>query len=76
LDLSRPAPDGTVTGSYFYNKYRKLIRLSGTVNGNTIELTETESTDTPKPLIRATINGDKLDGQWIGKQALDFSVAP
>jgi len=76
FDLSRPGPDGTVTGSYFYNKYRKPIGLSGKVNGNTIELTETESTDTPKPLIRATISGDKLEGQWIGKQTLDFSVAP
>lgn len=76
FDLSRPGPDGAITGSYFYNKYRKPIRLSGQVNGNTIELTETESTDTPKPLIRATIKGDKLEGQWIGKQTLDFSVAP
>jgi len=76
FELSRPGPDGAVSGHYFYNKYRKPIGLSGKVNGNTVELTETESTDTPKPLIRATIKGDKLEGQWIGKQTLDFSVAP
>lgn len=76
LELSRPGPDGAVSGRYFYNKYRKPIGLSGKVSGNTVELAETESTDTPKPLIRATIKGDKLEGQWIGKQTLDFSVAP
>jgi len=76
FDLSRPNADGSVMGSYFYNKYRKLIRLSGKVLGNTVELAETESTDTPQPLIRATIKGDKLEGQWIGKQTLDFSVSP
>lgn len=76
FDLSRPNPDGSVAGSYFYNKYRKLIRLSGKVDGDIVELTETESPDTPKPLIRATIKGDKLDGKWIGKQTLDFSVSP
>ncbi|MTW09073.1 hypothetical protein GM658_00530 [Pseudoduganella eburnea] len=76
LTLSAPGIDGAVTGEYFYNKYRKLIALRGQVNGNTVELTESESIDTPKPLIRATIKGDKLEGQWIGKQTLDFSVAP
>jgi len=76
FDLSRPNPDGSVAGSYFYNKYRKPIGLSGKVDGDIVELTETESPDTPKPLIRATIKGDKLDGKWIGKQTLDFSVSP
>lgn len=76
LQLARPGNDGAVAGNYFYNKYRKLITLNGKVNGNTIELTESESTESPKPLIRATIKGDKLEGQWIGSKTLDFSVAP
>lgn len=76
FQLARPGPDGTLSGSYFYDKYRKPIRLSGKVDGDTIELTESESTDTPKPMIRATIKGDKLEGQWIGKQSLNFAVSP
>lgn len=76
LQLSERYSDGSLSGSYFYDKYRKPIALSGKVNGNVIELTESESTDTLKPLIRATIKGDKLEGQWIGQKALDFRAAP
>lgn len=76
LQLARPGNDGAVTGDYFYDKYRKPIPLSGKVSGNTIELTESESTESPKPLIRATIKGDRLEGQWIGGKTLDFSVSP
>lgn len=76
LQLSERYSDGSLSGSYFYDKYRKPIGLSGKMNGNVIELTESESANTPKPLIRATIKGDKLDGQWIGKKTLDFQAAP
>lgn len=76
MQLSERYSDGSLSGSYFYDKYRKPIALSGKVNGNVAELTESESTDTPKPLIRATIKGDKLEGKWIGKKTLDFRAAP
>ncbi|WP_154668204.1 hypothetical protein [Pseudoduganella violaceinigra] len=76
LQLSRPASDGAVSGNYFYNKYRKPIALGGKVTGNAIELTEIASADSPKPLIRATIKGESLAGQWIGKKTLDFHVGP
>lgn len=76
LQLSERYSDGSLSGSYFYDKYRKPIALSGKVNGNVMELTEPESTDTPKPLIRATIKGGNLEGQWIGKKTLDFRAAP
>jgi hypothetical protein len=76
LQLSGRNDDNSLSGSYFYDKYRKPIALSGKVNGNVIELTESESSDTPKPLIRATIRSDKLEGQWIGKKTLDFRAAP
>lgn len=76
LQLSERYSDGSLSGSYFYDKYRKPIELSGKVNGNIVELTEYDSTDTPKALIRATIKGDKLEGQWIGEKTLDFRAAP
>ncbi|KHK55377.1 hypothetical protein PI87_13565 [Ralstonia sp. A12] len=76
LQLSERYSDGSLSGSYFYDKYRKPIALNGKVNGNVIELTESESADTLKPLIRATIKGGKLEGQWIGQKTLDFWAAP
>lgn len=76
LQLSERYSDGSLSGSYFYNKYRKPIAVSGRVNGNVIELTESENAETLKPLIRATITGDKLAGQWIGQKTLDFWAAP
>ncbi|NEX62911.1 hypothetical protein [Noviherbaspirillum galbum] len=76
LLLSERYSDGSLSGIYFYNKYRKPIPLSGKVNGNEIELTESESTESPKPLIRVAVKGDKLEGHWIGKQTIDFRVAP
>ncbi|CAD6514379.1 hypothetical protein ACFQ3P_04515 [Paraburkholderia sabiae] len=76
LRLSEHYGDDSLSGSYFYDKYREPIALNGKVNGNVIELTEYESSDTPKPLIRATIRSDRLEGQWIGKRTLDFRAAP
>ncbi|WP_413460266.1 hypothetical protein [Herbaspirillum huttiense] len=76
LALSELYSDGSLSGSYFYDKYRKPIPLSGKVNGNVVEFTESESSDTPQPMIRATIKGDELWGQWIGKKTLDFWAAP
>ena len=76
LLLSQPYSDGSMSASYFYNKYRRFIALSGKVSGNVVELTESDSADTPRPLIRATIQGGQLEGQWIGKQILDFQAAP
>ncbi|WP_155774314.1 hypothetical protein [Burkholderia pseudomultivorans] len=77
LLLSERYGDGSLSGTYFYGKYRKPIALRGKVNGNVIELTEYEGSDTPNPLIRATIKGDTLEGQWIGgNKTLDFRAAP
>jgi hypothetical protein len=76
LELSGRNDDNSLSGSYFYDKYRKPIALSGRVNGDVVELTESESSDTPKPLIRATIRSDRLEGQWIGNKTLDFRAAP
>lgn len=76
LDMSERYDDGSLSARYFYDKYRKPIALSGKARGDVIELTESGSTDTPRPVIRAKIVGDKLEGQWIGRKTLDFRVAP
>lgn len=76
LQLSERYGDGSLSGTYFYDNYRKPIALNGKVNGDVVELTESESADTPRPLIRATMKGDKLEGQWIGRRTLDFRAAP
>lgn len=76
LHLSERYSDDSLSGIYFYDKYRKPIALSGRVTGDVIELTESESSDTLKPLIRATIQGDKLEGLWIGDKTLNFRAAP
>ncbi|VVE59232.1 hypothetical protein PIN31009_05466 [Pandoraea iniqua] len=76
LYLSRRYNDDSLDGSYFYDKYRTPISLSGKVIGNVVELSEFDSGDTPKPLIRAEVKGDELEGQWLGKKSLDFWAAP
>ncbi|AXF22854.1 hypothetical protein CUJ89_20340 [Burkholderia pyrrocinia] len=76
LLLSDLYSDGSLSGIYFYGKYRKPIALSGKVKGDVVELTEAGSSDTPNPQIRATIKGDKLEGQWIGNKTFDFRAAP
>lgn len=65
--------DRMLRAVYFYNKYRQPIDLSGA--GKT--WTEINSTDKPKPTIKATWQGNALSGQWQGNgKALSFKIAP
>jgi hypothetical protein len=64
--LDRVNNDGSVTGRYFYDKYGRLIALSGKRSGNTLELTE-GSTEDDKAQLTLTVRGNALTGQWQGK---------
>jgi hypothetical protein len=68
--------DGSVSGFYFYNKYRTAISLFGKATGNTIELQESDSKEQTPPLIRATISGESLKGHWIGGKEIAFEARP
>jgi hypothetical protein len=64
--LDRVGSDGSVKGRYFYDKYGRLISLSGKRSGNALELTE-GSTDEDKAQLTLTVRGNALTGQWQGK---------
>lgn len=66
LHLGTPGTDGSLSGAYYYNKYRKPISLFGKATASSIELAESKSTDKPPPVLRATIAGESLKGFWIG----------
>ncbi|HEY8876297.1 MAG TPA: hypothetical protein VIN03_01965 [Roseateles sp.] len=64
LRLERPYADGSVSGHYYYDRYRKLIPLSGKREGDTLTLTET--IDGQQASFRLTLRGTTLSGQWQG----------
>jgi hypothetical protein len=55
----------SVSGGYFYDKYGRMISLSGKRSGNTLELTE--EVDADKAQLTLTVRGTALTGQWQGK---------
>ena len=62
---------------YLYDKYRLPIELTETRNGDQIVLTESASTDTPKPTLSFRVQGGKLVGQWSGGgKAYPFEAEP
>lgn len=70
-----------VSGFYFYEKNRGTISLTGKLEGKNIVLTERDEqvdykTGAPQPVIRATINGETLEGFWEGEKKLRFKVVP
>lgn len=64
--LDRVNEDGSLSGRYFYDKYGRLISLSGKRSGNALELTE-GSTDEDKAQLTLTVRGNAVTGQWQGK---------
>ncbi len=73
--LIKPAEgdDSMLSATYFYNKYRQPIALSGT--GST--WTEVNSTGKPQPTIKATWQAGAATGQWQGNgKVLPFKIAP
>jgi hypothetical protein len=69
--------DNSVAGTYFYDRYRKPIAVSGRASGNELELIEGGAEGSEeKSTMRLSIAQDRLKGRWIGKKELDVSLAP
>lgn len=75
--------ENSIRGSYFYDRFRTPIELSGTLTGQTLELIELTE---PKPgqskkdtTLRLTQTASELRGQWASKAAnkqFDVRLAP
>jgi len=51
---------------YVYDRYGIPIDLSEKKDGDAIEMTETGSKESPPPVLRFRVQGQKLVGQWSG----------
>ncbi len=58
--------DDSVSGIYYYDRYRTPIALFGKLSGGVLTLEESDSKDKVLPVIRVTISGESLKGSWIG----------
>lgn len=77
LKLGKRSADGSIGGSYFYDKYRTPIAFFGKLSGDVMEVSETTGDDKAAPIIRVTIRGESLKGTWTGNgRQLAFEVAP
>jgi hypothetical protein len=66
-----------IEAKYYYEKYRKVIKLSVTSKGDFFALSEIESRETPKPTLNFKMIGGKLTGQWRGGgKAYSFDAQP
>ncbi|RQM77152.1 hypothetical protein EHZ47_07235 [Aeromonas jandaei] len=65
--------DGTVSGRYFYRKYRKDISLSGKWEGKSLLLSEGwDNSEPEKVAMRLERSGNGLRGEWVGKKPLSI----
>ncbi|MDH0174121.1 hypothetical protein ACK31Z_13270 [Aeromonas dhakensis] len=63
--------DGTVSGRYFYRKYRKDIPLSGKWEGKTLQLSELWDNSEPEKIaMLLERSGNGLQGTWAGKKPI------
>ena len=76
LYLGTLNPDGSLSGSYFYDHHRKAIALSGRFDAGTLTLTEADSKETPQPRMVLTPQGEGLRGRWEGTSTLEVVLAP
>ncbi|WP_076593182.1 hypothetical protein [Herminiimonas arsenitoxidans] len=67
-------PDDSISGVYFYEKYRKPIDLSGSMSGNEITLQEYVENSSTQATMRLTITGQQVKGIWNGKQQFDVRL--
>ena len=58
--------DQDVGGWYFYDRFRTPISLFGPRKGGTWELNEEAPEGKAAPVIRFTVNGSSIKGEWIG----------
>ncbi|MCX7126527.1 hypothetical protein [Aeromonas sp.] len=65
--------DGTVSGRYFYRKYRKDIPLSGKWEGKNLLLSEGWNNSEPEKIaMRLERAGNGLRGEWVGKKPISI----
>ncbi|WP_445229763.1 hypothetical protein [Duganella rhizosphaerae] len=69
--------DGSVQGTYFYDKFRQPIALDGAERDGKLVLNE-RSGDTVSATLQLAWSepAHALQGRWVGKKELDVSVAP
>lgn len=56
--------DNSISGTYFYSKYRKAIDLYGRVNGKQIELDERDPDGEIVARLKLLLDGNRLKGEW------------
>ncbi len=76
--LERNDTNGPVSGTYFYDKFRKPIDLFGKEAGGTLDLAESAPDGgDAKGKFRLAIDGARLKGQWSdGSKTFDIDLAP
>lgn len=72
LLLENPYDEGSVSATYFYDRVRKPISLSGQYRDGVLELAESESNGR----LRLKVEGDSLVGDWSGNTVLPMRLAP
>jgi hypothetical protein len=71
------ASDGSVQGTYFYDKYRQPIALDGAERDGKLTLNERNGEKVGATLqLGWSEPAHALQGRWTGKKELDVSVAP
>lgn len=80
LYLGSPNPSALPefrSAKYYYDKYRTVINLSVKRKDDLFELMETDSKETPKPVLSFKVKGDRLVGEWRGRgKVYSFDAAP
>ncbi len=64
----------TVSALYFYEKYRKAIRLFGTEQNGQLELSEKDDGGQEQAKFQLKISDNTLVGHWIGKTKLKVEL--
>lgn len=69
--------DGSVLGTYFYDRHRKPISLFGRFEGNTLKLDEPSKNNKPAPRFVLSPQGKGLGGRWEGPSStLELTLEP
>lgn len=66
VDVSIPAGNGPISGSYFYKRVGKTIPLKGERRGDTLHATEMDAKRAVTGTFTCTIHRDSLVGTWVG----------
>ncbi|MFY2561012.1 hypothetical protein ACN469_25650 [Corallococcus terminator] len=66
--------DNSVSGVYFYEKYRKPIELGGQEEGGKFDLEERDADGNPVARLQLEVGKNGLRGEWQGKQSLPMEL--